>query len=328
MTRVAVIGAGMSGLTAARALRGIASVTLFEKSRGVGGRMSTRYAVPYQFDHGAQFFTAKTPEFKRFLAPMLEQGSVAKWDARCVELEQAHIVSRYAWDERSPRFVGVPAMNAVAKSMARGLDVRLRTEVTRLEQDNGWHIFDAAGRSLGRFDWVIATTPPPQAARILPGTFAHHAILARTRMLACFALMLGFKQPLPLSWDAARVYRADIRWIAAAGSKPGRPGAFCLLVHSTHAWAESHLQENGERVKARLCHATSACIGHDVSRADHVAVHAWRYADVLKPEAMPLLIDADGKLAACGDWCIQGRVEAAYTSGLRLASALADIIGT
>ena len=51
MKRIAIIGAGMSGLTVANQLKDIAKVELFEKSRGVSGRMSTRYAESYQFDH-------------------------------------------------------------------------------------------------------------------------------------------------------------------------------------------------------------------------------------------------------------------------------------
>ena len=35
------------------------NVKIFEKSRGVGGRMSTRKESPFIFDHGAQFSKLK-----------------------------------------------------------------------------------------------------------------------------------------------------------------------------------------------------------------------------------------------------------------------------
>ena len=40
MTTIAIIGSGLSGLTVANKLRDYATITLFEKSRGVGGRES------------------------------------------------------------------------------------------------------------------------------------------------------------------------------------------------------------------------------------------------------------------------------------------------
>ncbi len=69
---IAIIGTGLSGLTVAGLLKSAANITLFEKSCGVGGRMATRYAEPYSFDYGAQFFTAKTRPFQAFI---LEQVS-------------------------------------------------------------------------------------------------------------------------------------------------------------------------------------------------------------------------------------------------------------
>ena len=78
MTKIAIIGAGLSGLTAAHFLRDDADITIFEKSRSVGGRMSTRRAEPYFFDHGAQYFTAKTKPFQAFIQPLLDQDIIER----------------------------------------------------------------------------------------------------------------------------------------------------------------------------------------------------------------------------------------------------------
>ena len=84
MSKIAIIGAGLSGLTAAHQLKHVAQVKLFDKSRGVGGRMSTRYAGDYEFDHGAQYFTARDPRFQDAVEAAIEQGVVAPWDGRAV----------------------------------------------------------------------------------------------------------------------------------------------------------------------------------------------------------------------------------------------------
>ena len=74
--KIAIIGAGLSGLTIALKLKNFADITIFDKSRGAGGRICTRYAEPYVFDHGAQFFIARSNKFKKFLEPMIEAGVI------------------------------------------------------------------------------------------------------------------------------------------------------------------------------------------------------------------------------------------------------------
>lgn len=73
---IAIIGAGMSGIIVAEKMQPYANVQIFEKARGVGGRMSTRYADDYQFDHGAKFFTARSDSFKDFLQPLIGKDIV------------------------------------------------------------------------------------------------------------------------------------------------------------------------------------------------------------------------------------------------------------
>ena len=86
MQSLAVIGAGISGLTVASQLKQYFDIKVFDKSRGVSGRMSTRAALPYRFDHGAQYFKVREPQFAHFIHTAIEQGVVAEWHPRVVEL--------------------------------------------------------------------------------------------------------------------------------------------------------------------------------------------------------------------------------------------------
>ena len=63
--QVLVVGAGLSGLIAARELQknGI-STAIVDKGTSVGGRLATRRIAGGVADHGAQFFTARTNIFK------------------------------------------------------------------------------------------------------------------------------------------------------------------------------------------------------------------------------------------------------------------------
>ena len=128
--RIAIIGAGISGLTLAQKLHDHADVVVFEKARGVGGRMSTRYADPFYFDHGTQFFTARSKAFQDYITPLIAQGVIAPWQGKVITFQENKTISDRIWFE--PHYVAVPNMNSLCKHIAKNLSVTLSTEVAVL----------------------------------------------------------------------------------------------------------------------------------------------------------------------------------------------------
>ena len=323
MTRVAVIGAGLSGLVAARQLQECAEVTVFEKSRGYGGRMATRYADDFEFDHGAQFFTARSPEFQRFLQPLIKAGVIDCWRARFAELQRNTVTATANWSDDFPHYVGAPRMNAIGKYLANGLTVRQKTSVAQLEREaGGWHLSDKDGNALGHFDWVVCALPAAQTAALAPADSRLHRRASEAQMQACFALMLGFDRPLSLPWQAALVTGADISWISVNSSKPQRADRFTLVAHSTNAYADTNLDASPVAVQGHLLAEVSAVIGSDCAQAAFCQLQRWRYANADKASGPACLVDAETQLAGCGDWFRHGRVEAAFRSGWDLAAKL------
>lgn len=325
MRRVAIIGAGLSGLVVARELRDHADVTVFEKSRGVGGRMATRYHGDFEFDHGAQFFTARSREFRKFLEPLIDEGVVANWTARFAEYSGSKITAERQWDDSYPHFVGTPRMNAIGKRLASDIDVHTETPVTRLSPvKSGWHLF-SDDRSLGAFDWVVLTAPAPQTLSLAREAAELQAEAARAAMQPCFALMLGFDTPLDLPWQAALVRDADISWISVNSSKPGRNAPCTLVVHSTNAWAAAYLEQDAAKSQQHLMEVTSSVLNRDVSSARTAVLHRWRFANLESRGGPACYCDRQRKIAACGDWFVRGRVEAAFTSAQRLVQTLTNL---
>jgi len=323
MKRIAIVGAGIAGLTLAREINTDAEVTVFEKSRGYGGRMATRQAETYQFDHGAQFFTAKSELFMHFLEPHIAKGHVVRWDPEFVEIESGKIVSRRSWADGPAHYVCAPKMNQLARQMAAGLDVMLEARVTKIvSAGSHWRLYDQDQVSLGEFDWVILAIPAVQALDLIPGSFSARDPIRQKRMLGCYSLMLGFAQALPLDWQVAFVGGADISWISNDSSKPGRPGPYTLLVHSTNRWAEANMDADPETVIKFLLQELEQVAGVNGSAADHVGLHRWRYANIEKQCGERYFIDPEQRLAAVGDWCIHGRIEAAFLAAYELAQPL------
>lgn len=183
--RVAVIGAGLAGLSCARHLQqqGL-EVRLFEKSRGAAGRMSTRRGEGWQCDHGAQYFTARDPDFRAEVARWQALGVAAVWQPR---LEVFGAADLHTPDETLERFVGTPRMTAPARSLALTLDLRLQSTVQRVERSpDGWRLSTAEQGLLDEaFDALVLAVPAPQAVPLLaPHSPALAGLAALARMRA------------------------------------------------------------------------------------------------------------------------------------------------
>lgn len=322
--RIAIIGAGISGIASARQLADIAEVSLFEKSRGLGGRMSTRRTETYSFDHAAQFFTARSPEFQHTLDTLGE--SVAQpWTAKVLTLEANKKPYKRLWFE--PHYVGLPGMNALTKALAANLNIFRGTRICRIEAvRNCWRLWNEKQQALGDFDWVICSAPAPQTRELLPDSFCGHQALDAARYSPCLTLMLGFEQHLPSNFDAALVRNEPVAWVSLNNSKPGRPPSTSLVVQSDNHWAEENLDRNDSEITNSLLSSLHRVTGVRGEQASYMALHRWLYARVEAALETDFLIDKVQKLAACGDWCLGNRVEDAYLSGDRLGRQLRNEI--
>lgn len=161
---VAVIGAGISGLSAARWLADRAfNVHVYDKGRSVGGRTAVRREGDLQFDHGAQYFTAQDEEFVEQVRVWMKAGVVQEWHGSIASIENGQVTPR---KERT-RYVCVPGMNALAKYLARSLKVVCNTQVTSIRYHNKqWFLFGDKGQQCGYGDALIIALPAEQSARL------------------------------------------------------------------------------------------------------------------------------------------------------------------
>lgn len=316
--RIAVIGAGVSGLSAARELTAQgAQVQVFDKSRGVGGRMTTRYAGEWEFDHGAQYFTVSDDDFRADVDAAVAAGVAAPWPARAVYLKTGELTA----DTGRDRYVGAPRMNALPKYWAEGLDIQTGRRVSRVIRGKSWALDFEDGTAEAGFDAVICTLPPAQAQDILPHDFAAMTEVKAAKMHVCFTLMIGLDAPIDPGFDTLRVKDLPIDWIALNHSKSGRNKAVsAIVVNSEPTWSDAHQDADRAEVQDTMIKCASALLGLPLEDAPHLVLHRWLYASSETSPGVSCLV-GDGILAA-GDWCLGGRVENAWLSGRAAARAV------
>lgn len=320
---VAIIGAGIAGLTCAKKLvdNGI-NVTLFEKSRGVGGRMSTRRTPDQErFDHGAQYFTARDERFKAVVDTWLRADVVAPWNGRFVKLSDGEISVE---DRNTTRYVGVPGMSSVCRHMATGLQIYLNTKVLPPERrGTRWHLRCQDQIDRGEFDCVISSAPASQTAGLLCAASELQHEADSVIMHGCWAAMLSFDRPLKLGFEGAFIEKSPLAWIACNSSKPRRDhGSETWVLHGAPDWSEEHMGDSPEHTLDKLTTAFFKATGQEHVRPNFSTCHRWRYAIPASPLDTPYLFEPALRLGACGDWCGGPRVEGAFLSGMAMADRI------
>lgn len=304
---IAIIGAGMAGLSAARRLADAGrDVVVFDKSRGLGGRMATRRAGDLAFDHGAQYFTARGPAFRAAVEAWRARGHAAAWFG--------------------DGYVGTPGMTAPARALAEGMRIVPSCQVTDLHRaPDGWTVLDANGPVAvpgnGAFEAVVLAVPAPQALPLAASADVNFPAMEQAVYAPCWALMLAFAESTGLP-DSDRRDEGAIAWIAHNASKPGRSAEpETVVVHASPDWSRRNLEVAPEDAAARLLEEFRTITQIDATPL-FVAAHRWRYALVERAAGEPCLWDAEAQLGACGDWCLGPRVEAAFDSGIAMADVL------
>jgi renalase len=342
---IAVVGAGMAGIACARTLvQAGHTVSVFEKSRQCGGRMATRQTNFGTFDHGAQYFTVRDARLALALQSTA-MGVCKPWSANTVQLlDEFGRVAVSVKPGALPHWVPVPGMNALVQHWAAPLaqhgQIELNTQVIKIERDavkpHAWQLrttgADDSQHVYGGFDAVLLALPNVQAQQLLLHSAVALALaeqFSAVKVAPCWTLMLAYPQAqqaklnyLGPQWNAARSTHHRIAWVARESSKPGREPIERWTVQASAAWSEEHLEDDAQRVQAKLQKAFAEVTGIRATPS-HAAMQRWRYAQTMQPLGRSHLWDAGQRIGVCGDWCIGRRVEDAFVSGLELALAVA-----
>jgi predicted NAD/FAD-dependent oxidoreductase len=318
--RLVIVGAGLAGLTAARALGGQYEVVVLDKSRGVGGRMATRRIGAATIDHGAQFFTTHSTEFAKVVETWAAAGVAQPFFTGSVGPDG--IVDA----DGHTRFRGVGSMNAVAQHIAKGLDVRRSTPVRSVARSgDGWLV--TTPHDALTADAVLLTAPVPQSLALLAAGGVELADVDRQALQAieyepCLAVMALVDGPTRLPPPGA-VDPADgpVDWVADNHRK-GVSAAPAVTIHATAAFSRQHWGADDEAVVAALFAASHlGC----APVPGGTQVQRWRYARPITVHPTRCLV-AHGlpQLLLAGDAFGGAKVEGAVLSGTAAAERLVD----
>ena len=303
-----IIGAGMAGLIAAKALHTAgAQVMVLEKSRGLGGRLATKRVGDAVFDQGAQYFTVKDPLFEPWVAGWQTAGAVTPWP------ESVH-----------RRFIGRPSMTSVAKALADGIDVKRDHKVAKISRVEGRWCIEVENHGFICAARVVLTAPVPQSLALLaaggvelPAELA--AGLAKLTYSPCLALLVTLSGPSGLPADGVTKTEGDVRWAADNQRKGVSPLTTAVTLHLSAEFSARHYGLGEAEVLELVRGEAEQLIGAGIASA---TLHRWKFAHALATHAEPCVWLPELRLGFAGDAFGGPRVEGAALSGLALARRL------
>ncbi len=327
MKTVAIIGAGISGITLANLLDKKVKCSIFDKSKGVGGRMATRRAEPFQFNHGAQYFKVENKQFKHLLKPLIKNKILQPWKSNHIEVQNKAVIKRVKINNNK-YYCGNTKMNSIVKYLARNnFSIKLSCKIQKVKKiKSKWYIYDTENTSYGPYDWIIFTTPPNQATEILCKDFKYSDIIQKIKMRSCFTLMLGYKKIKKFDFDTALILDEDIKWVSIKNIYQEKKLYFNLLINSSYSFAEKNINSSRDIMFNYLLRKTSDILNIELDNYEHKDIHFWKYAMAEKKNNFGSFLDDRLRIIVCGDWCMNGRVEGAFLSASNAVSKLLKFI--
>ena len=334
-----IIGAGLAGLKAARDSQSAGRrVLVLDKGRGVGGRAATRRWDGVPVDHGAQFFTARSEEFRAQVADWLARGVCFEWTKGFHQWDDdgRGLRAPDPADDGHPRYACHAGMSALGKDLAAGLaagTVRLGARVTALRRaGETWRAAVEGTDEIFAARQVLLTLPAPQALALFgdgdldPAT---RQTLETVGTDPSIAVLLRGEVPPP-EWRAIQIHDAALAWLAVDSSKrEGSTGGLIFVMHGTGPFSRAV----AGRRSGRGGPPADRTRGRDCRRLDHAAARPTNPPLALRERAArverPAVPEHGGRQALLRGRCVPGvenRRCLAFRAGGRTGHAGGEIV--
>ena len=308
--KIIIIGAGIAGLSAANELaKNGHEVIVLDKGRGVGGRMSTRTINEAKADHGAQYFSVKTPEFQELIRQLQSENIVAEW-----KIPQRENV----------RYVGGKGMNSIPKRLAQNLDVVLNEKVILISENE---VKTESGDSYS-FDNLIITIPIPQITDLfnqsqIKISDQDQAVFNCIHYDPCIAVMAVLNQSTDIVGGGIILENQSIAWIADNFQK-GITTVPTATLHASASYSAEHFDDDLQNVAKDMLSSVNQYVTPD--NVQSFQVHRWKFSNAVKRYGKPFYQLENQNIFLGGDGFGMGNVEGAFLSGYSLGNYLNNSI--
>ena len=313
MSDYCVIGSGISGATIANLLNKKFQVNLFDKGRGPGGRASfKRIKGQIGFDHGTQYFSPKTIEFKKFTNRLIKTKILKKWSGNHIFLN-----SKKKENKKHIKIIGKKANNDICKFLLKKVKCFYQSEVKKIYYKNKlWFLLFTDGK-IRTYKGVILTCPFPQLKKLsekfINNTFIKRKLKMDANITVMIAIKKNKKSPSSFLFDDP-----VLGWAGNENTKKRFKSKHDLwTLQSTFKWANKNIDKNKKNLKKNskiLIDKFFKLTKIKKTKVIYSINHGWKYSSNSKPLKIRSYWDPQKKIGVCADWFIGPRLESGWIS--------------
>ena len=313
MSDYCVIGSGISGATIANLLNKKFQVNLYDKGRGPGGRASfKRVKGQIGFDHGTQYFSPKTIEFKKFTNRLIKIKILKKWSGNHIFLN-----SKKKENKKHIKIIGKKGNNDICKFLLKKVKCFYQSEVKKIYYKNKlWFLLFTDGK-IRTYKRVILTCPFPQLKKLSEKFINNKFIKRKLKMDANITVMIAIKKnkksPSSFLFDDP-----VLGWAGNENTKKRFKSKYDLwTLQSTFKWANKNIDKNKKNLKKNskiLIDKFFKLTKIKKTKVIYSINHGWKYSSNSKPLKIRSYWDPQKKIGVCADWFIGPRLESGWIS--------------
>ena len=313
MNEFCIIGSGISGATIANLLSKKNSVVLFDKARGPGGRASfKRVKGKTGFDHGTQYISPKTNEFKKFTKSLIKKKILKIWSGKHVFLN-----SKKKENKKHLKIIGKNGNNDISKYLLKKINCNYQSELKKIYYKNeSWYLLFDNGK-FRSYKNLILTCPFPQLKK-LSRKFINNSFLSKSlKMDANITTMIAIKKNKK-SNSSFLFEDPVLGWAGNENSKKRFKSKYDLwTLQSTFTWANKKINQNKNNKKKNskiMIDKFFKLSNIKKTKINYFLNHGWKYSSNSRPFKIKSYWDPKKKLGVCADWFVGPRLESGWIS--------------
>lgn len=313
MKNICVIGTGISGATIANLLSKNFIVEVYDKAKGIGGRSSyRRYLSEIGFDHGLQYISPKTNNFKRFLSVLKIKKIVKKWSGPHKFYNQ-----KIQENKKHLKLIGSKGNNSISKYLLKNLKCYFEYELLKIKRINKkWKLTFSNGE-IKLFDGLIITAPYAQTKKLIKKKLPHFFKNKNIKMDANLTVMLVINKN---KFNISSYFFDDkiLGWAARENSKKRFNYKYDLwTLQSTFKWANKNFSKFKKNKKFYInlfVNRFKKLSKIKINKIYFSNIHGWKYSAYSKSLKVKSYWNKSLKLGICGDWFGGPRFENGWIS--------------
>ena len=313
MSSFCVIGSGISGATIANLLNKKHTVDLYDKARGLGGRSSfKRLDNQRGFDHGTQYFSPKTTEFKRFTKKLIEKKILKIWGGN-----HKFLSDKKKENKKHVKVIGRKGNNDISKYLLKNVRCYFQSELKKINfQNRKWNLVFNDGE-IRNYENLILTCPFPQLKKLSKKYIKNSFINENIKMDANITILIEIKKT-NLGYSSFLFNDRILGWAGYENSKKRFKSKSDLwTLQSTFNWANKKINQNKVLKKTNakiLIDKFFKLTGIKQTKILFSLNHGWKYSSNSKPLKLKSYWNSRLNLGVCADWFNGPRLESGWIS--------------